>query len=170
VALFFFPQTRRFFDGWFRCLVASVLTQVFAVAVLSIFYVVIRGIVQQYAATFQDGMLTGSAERILMLFSVCASAVMFVWMTHYVFRIAHDIAGGAHAQFGGFFVGRQVTSPVSAMLGAGTHPSAPGGNAGPQAAPGGSAGAQGGQGSGSSGTGPQASRDYAFNRKVGPVR
>lgn len=154
VVLYFWEETRRFFNGWLSCLVTGMLTQVFTVALLSILVDVARDVISRYLTTYQGG-LVGAVEdtprRILVMLGACATTLMFGFLTYQAYKMAQTIAGGVNAEF--FRLSLPRLNPATAAAQAVTNAAnAAGGQAG---------------GAGAAAQAATAGRSYGFNRSVG---
>jgi len=160
IALYFFPYTRRWFDGWLRNLMTGVLVQVFTAALASMFVYAITALLNQ-AATGLKGSQAGQTDGgvvvagIMMLVVTALCCVIFGILSLALARIAASIAGGVHSEVTG------LARLAQAVRGGGRAlPPPAGGQGGADAGPGGGGAA----GRGATGVPP---REYAFNRNVG---
>jgi hypothetical protein len=160
MALFFFPFTRQWFDGWLRNLMAGVLVQIFTVSLGAMFVAVI-GVVLGQAATGLAGSQLGQVNggvvigEMMTLVVTALACLIFAILSGVLVIVAANIAGGIHAELG---IIRAPTWPGSGRDAA---PAAPATNPGNPSASSGT-----GTPSGPTGSGAP-SREYAFNRSVG---
>ena len=160
IALFFFPFTRRWFDGWLRNLMAGLLVQTFTVSLGAMFVAVI-GVVLRQAATGLVGTKLGELDggvvigEMMMLVVTALACLIFAILSGVLVVVAANIAGGIHAELGIIQSPSWGRSGDSEGLAA-----APAANQNP----GGSSGS--GYPAGPVGTGAPL-REYAFNRTVG---
>jgi type IV secretory pathway VirB6-like protein len=97
IALYFFPMSRKFFDGWLRCVVAGVLTQIFTIAWLAMFVATLIAMMTSIASS---GATEGDGDNIIMKVMTLVLAAglvnIFATMTAFSAYVAIRIAGGAH--------------------------------------------------------------------------
>jgi type IV secretion system protein VirB6 len=166
IPLYFFPFTRKYFDGWLSCVLATVLVQIFTAALAAMFVFVI-GMILSLAATGLADSTLGAANggvvigELMMLVITALFCCIFAILAGVLVYVAVRITGGAHAEMGRL----QAPSWMPSFGGGGNNPPPPGQPhaqiAGPH-----HGGAGGGvlPGPGTAGLPP---RDYAFNRNVG---
>lgn len=162
MALFFFPFTRRWFDGWLRNLMAGLLVQIFTVSLGAMFVAVI-GVVLGQASTALVGTKLGEVNggvvigEMMMLVVTALACLIFAILSGVLVVVAANIAGGIHAELG------IIQAPSWGRSGdREAPPSASPSNQNPS----GPAGPGSGNQSGPSGMGGSP-REYAFNRTVG---
>jgi type IV secretion system protein VirB6 len=158
IALYFFPTTRMFFDGWLRCVVAGMLTQIFTVGWLAMFVTSLQGMM----ATMQTGITAAAgssvddvATQIFTLILAGFLVAIFATMTTISTLMAIRISGGFHAPLG------NVTAPAPNSGHTTNHSQQY-----QTLLSGGSGGDGGGAGSGTN-PGGLPPRNYAFQRNVG---
>jgi len=152
IAMYFFEPTYMFFDGWFRAVVAGMLTQTFLIGDLSLMSNVLTGLLHTVGAeinpTGDDAANGDIGFMVWDMLGVFGLFVLFVAIAFLSVRLAMAITGGAHAQL--------MRLPRS------------GGGRPPSSSPpsgGSSGGAPGGSVSG--GGGSSSPRSYAFQNSVG---
>jgi len=160
IACYFFPFTRKFFDGWLSCVVAGMLTQIFAVGWLALFITSLQGMMQ----TMTDGITASAgpavndvATQVFMLILAGFLVSIFSAMTTISALLAIRISGGVHASLA------NITAPardLSPSYNHGNSPSSDGYGAAGSGSPNPSGEPTGLAPSGSS-------RAYAFQRSVG---
>jgi hypothetical protein len=105
IACYFFPFTRRYFDGWLSVVVASILTQIFVVGLLSMFLNVMTQVIRNAAVAtgtvaagqLGSGSTAGQALLLLVATVVCTS---FTGLTGFLAYVAAKIAGsGFHSEW-----------------------------------------------------------------------
>lgn len=164
MALFFFPFTRQWFDGWLRNLMAGVLVQIFTVSLGAMFVAVI-GVVLAQAATGLAGSQSGEVDggvvigEMMMLVVTALACLIFAILSGVLVIVAANIAGGIHAELG---IVRAPSWPGSNRETPASPPPVANQNASPGAP--GNPGGPAGSGPGGAGAPP---RQYAFNRTVG---
>jgi TrbL/VirB6 plasmid conjugal transfer protein len=105
VACYFFPFTRRFFDGWLSIVVAAILTQIFVVGLMSMFLNVmtqlVAGIVIATGATAPGQLGSGNtAGQALILLVAAFLCTTFSALTLFLAGVAAKIAGaGFHSEW-----------------------------------------------------------------------
>lgn len=155
IALFFFPFSRQWFDGWLRNLMAGVLVQIFTVSLGAMFVAVI-GVVLAQAATGLAGSKAGEVDggvmigEMMTLVVTALACLIFSILSGVLVIVAANIAGGIHAELGAI----QAPSWPGGDREASTPPSGSTGSNGPSTIAPGSA---------------DPGRQYAFNRTVGPA-
>jgi type IV secretory pathway VirB6-like protein len=164
VAMFFFEQTRPFFDGWFRAIIAGMLTQTFLVGDLALMATImtnllhaIGGEINPTAAFAADGDIGFLLWDLMGSFGLLVLFVVIALLSVY---LAVSISGGAHAQLAR--VPRMSSGRTPA-------PSAAAGSSGPAGQPGPSGG--GSVQPAGSGGGAAPPRSYAFQNTtpMGPA-
>jgi type IV secretion system protein VirB6 len=156
IACIFFPYTRRFFDGWVQALVTAMLSQIFIIALLTLFIVVLLNALGDFAVNLDNGvdigMLTAAFRN---MFVAAAMAILFCLLTWFALKLAASIGGSVGMSMPRIPV-REATRAVVSAVSNGSGAAGARGATGPAGAPG---------PAGSSGGGP--TRQYAFNRTVG---
>jgi type IV secretion system protein VirB6 len=123
VAMAFFDLTRPTFSGWFRAVMSAALTQVFLVALLSLFTTTLVNILTQAASTNPS---TGDAgggligQIFMCLFGIVAAG-FFAYLTYELLKLASAIAGAPHlaksayqqVASGAMAIGRSAASAVT---------------------------------------------------------
>ena len=101
IACYFFPFTRMFFDGWLRCVVAGMLTQIFTVGWLVMFVTSLQGMMQ----TMQNDIAANAGDSVEDVSTAIFTLILagfLVWtfsaMTGISALMAIRISGGAHAR------------------------------------------------------------------------
>lgn len=162
VAMYFFPYTRGWFDGWLRNLMTGVLVQIFSAALGAMFVFVI-GNVLNLMATGLAGTAIGQVDggvvigEIMMLVVTALACLVFGILSFMMLRVAESIAGGVHSEvsrLSSIAQGKAAAGGGGARAGGGRSDAAAGGGGG-GAAPSGAA---------SAGAPPRA---FAFNSTVG---
>jgi type IV secretory pathway VirB6-like protein len=146
VACYFFPFTRRYFEGWLSVAVASILTQIFVVGLLSMFLSVMTMVVTGVATatgTVAAGQLgsgnTAGQALLLLIATFCCTS--FAALAVFLAYVAAKIAGaGFHSEW------RQPL-PFRSSQPEPSHPTPQTGGSAPEAA--------------------DPDHTYAFNRTVG---
>lgn len=162
IALFFFPFTRRWFDGWVRNVMTGLLAQVFTVSLGSMF-VAVLGVVLDQAATPLAGTKLGEVNggvvigEMMMLVVTALACLIFAILSGVLVMVAANIAGGIHAGMG------TIQAPSWGGSAERASPPAPPSSNPPPSGP---AGPGGGDQSGPTSAGGLP-REYAFNRNVG---
>ena len=156
VALYFFPFSRRWFDGWLKNVVTAMLVQIFTVALGAMFIGVLTYILQQMSTGLvgsQAGQVDGGVVigDLMMLDVTAIVCLIFAGLEGYIVYLAISIAGGAHAQLSA--MPTPSWASVTGVSGGSTASHAP---APPYAPPPGAPLAT-----------PSPAPDYAFNRTVG---
>lgn len=164
IPLYFFPFTRKYFEGWLSCVLATVLVQIFTAALAAMFIFVIGMILTLAATGLAGSQLAGTnggvvIGEIMMLVATALFCCIFAILAGVLVYVAIRITGGAHAElgrlrmpsFGGFGGGGQPTSAPPAQQ---------------QIAGPGSNGNGGGIGHGGSAGNSPPPREHAFNRTV----
>lgn len=167
IPLYFFPFTRRFFDGWLSCVLATLLVQVFTAALAAMFVFVIGMILTLASTGLGDGALAAAnggvvIGELMMLVATALFCCIFSILSGVLVYVAVRITGGAHAELGKL----GAPSWMPSFGGGGNNPPPPGGQqqiAGPAGSGHGGAGGSIPHGPGTAGLPP---RDYAFNRNV----
>ena len=102
VFMFFFEPTRQFFDGWFRAVIAGMLTQIFLVGSLSLMVGVLTGLMHAIGGDVAPtGANAGNGDIGFMLwdmFGALGLICLFVVIAALSVHLAIQISGGAHAQ------------------------------------------------------------------------
>lgn len=101
VACYFFPLTRPFFDGWFRCVVGGMLTQLFTLGWLAIFLGNLNMLLAKINTAAQP--MGGSgvddiATELLGMVEAAAMVWIFSAMVALSAYMALRISNGAHSQ------------------------------------------------------------------------
>jgi hypothetical protein len=165
VALYFFPYTRGWFDGWLQNLMTGVLVQIFTSALGSMFIFVIGNVLTLAATGMGNNAQLGAVDggvvigEIMMLVVTALACLIFGILSVVIIQTAMSIAGGVHSE-------------ATRLTGIAKGGIIPGGSAGRQAAAAGGAPRSPGSGSPSDAPGGanppgQPPRQYAFNRTVG---
>jgi hypothetical protein len=142
IAMYFFEPTYMFFDGWFRAVVAGMLTQTFLIGDLSMLSTVLTGLLHTIGAELNPtGADAADGDIGFMVWDMLGVFGLFVLFAAIAFlsvRLAMAISGGAHAQlmrlprFGG---GRASSASPPALSSSGSgggsvQPAGPGGGSG----------------------------------------
>jgi hypothetical protein len=102
VAMLYFEQTRQFFDGWFRAIVAGMLVQLFLVGDLAMMTVSMNSYMTLISpAMTPNGDLSAKADVGFMLwdtFGVIVILSLFFLLAGVSIYLAVSISGGAHHQ------------------------------------------------------------------------
>lgn len=153
IALYFFPFTRKYFDGWLSVVVGGMLTQIFTIGWVVIFITSLGNMMTTIQAQNSGNVVNDIATSALLLILSWAFINIFAAMTGLSAYAAVRISGGIYMQI----------SRSDLSLNPASHHQAANQNVQPPAlpAPGG-----GGQDAALPGAGAPA-RDYAFNRNVG---
>jgi type IV secretion system protein VirB6 len=166
VSFFFFPFTRKWFDGWLSVLATGMLVQIFTAA-LGAMFVNVLGLILQQAATGMAGSQLGQVDggvvigELMMLVVAAAACCIFAIGAGALVLVASRIAGGVHADIG------RLSTP--SWLRSGNEGSAgQAGAGGSSPASGGGSGTPAGSSGGNS-TAQTPDRQYAFSRTVGPA-
>ena len=157
VCLFFFPMTRRFFDGWISCVVGGLLVQIFTVGWLALFILSLSGMMATIDQAAQgNGGVNDIASQLMTLILAGSLVAIFSAMTTVSAFVAVRISGGIYTglaemvpvRFSGNSPAPRPASPSAGGLGlAGVNA----GGSGPSGPP----------------DGADPNREYAFNRHVG---
>jgi type IV secretory pathway VirB6-like protein len=160
IPLYFFPFTRKYFDGWLSCVMTTILVQIFTAALASMFVFVV-GTILNLAATGLAGNQLANVDggvvigEIMMLVATALICFVFSILSGSLVYVAVRITGGAHAELG------KLRAPSWMPSWGGGGMQQPQQQTGPGGANGGSM-----HGLGGSGTAGQPPRDHAFNRTV----
>lgn len=105
IPMYFFPFTRRFFDGWLSCVLATVLVQIFTAALASMFVFVIGMILTRASTGLGDGALAAAnggvvIGELMMLVATALFCCFFSILAGVLVYVAVRITGGAHAELG----------------------------------------------------------------------
>ena len=170
IALFFFPYTRNWADGWVRQVATTVLVQIFVVALASFFIFVLNQVLTQVVHGLPVGLAEGGlapagaagdglVSAVMGLLLIAGCCFVFSILTGYIVMAARSIAGGAFNEIS------RLRVPSAGGVGGGGGYSGPAGHTGEQ----GPAGSHGQSGhAGPAGSAPaDPGRQYAFNRSVG---
>jgi type IV secretory pathway VirB6-like protein len=163
IAMYFFPFTRKFFDGWLSCVVAGMLSQIFTIGWLVMFISSLGGMMTTMAASAAgtgDGVANDIATQIFMIILAGCLVSIFSMMTAFSGYLAIRISQGAHAHIKGIAMpawatGRGISEIVQHQH---HHTRGDGGS-----------GASPDNASNGGGGGTSPNRQYAFNRSVGPA-
>jgi type IV secretory pathway VirB6-like protein len=113
VAMYFFPQARKFFDGWLRCCIAGVLTQIFTIAWLALFVATLVAMLTSIAANGPSASTTDNIVMKIMTLVLAAGLVsIFSTMTVFSAYLAIRIAGGAHIALPSFHASHSTHAPT----------------------------------------------------------
>lgn len=165
IPLYFFPFTRKYFDGWLSTVLCTLLVQVFTAALAAMFIFVIgmvlklasTGLADNQLANVDGGVVIG---EIMMLVATALFCCVFAILAGVLVYVAVRITGGAHAELGRL----RAPSWMPSFGGGGNNPPPPGGQ--PQIAGPHHGGAGGGVPLGP-GTAGHPAGGFAFNRHVG---
>jgi type IV secretion system protein VirB6 len=114
VAMAFFDLTRPTFSGWFRAVMSAALTQVFLVALLSLFTTTLVNTLTQVASSTPSTGDAGSGligQVFMCLFGIVAAG-FFAFLTYELLKLASAIAGAPHLAVSKY---QQVASGAMAM-------------------------------------------------------
>jgi hypothetical protein len=164
IPLYFFPFTRKYFDGWLSTVLCTLLVQVFTAALASMFIFVL-GMILTLAATGLAGNQLANVDggviigEIMMLIAAALFCCIFSVISAVLVYVAVRITGGAHAELG------KIKAPA-------WMPSFGGGGNNPASSPAshGQGGGHGGAGGGvppGPGTAGAPAGGFAFQRNVG---
>lgn len=168
IGLYFFPFTRKFFEGWVAVVAAGMLTQIFTIGWLEVF-VASLGNMMTTIQNQQTGNLSNDvATDVLTLILSGLLITIFSAMTSLSAYAAMRISGGIYAQIARtpdltLELPPHAPAPVGNTQQAALPP--PGGNG--SGLPSGNGGGAGGGTLGSGGPSTPQSRSYAFNHSVG---
>jgi type IV secretory pathway VirB6-like protein len=99
IAMYFFPMTRLFFDGWLRCVVAGILMQIFTIGWLALFLTTLTALLATITTAAHGGSgVNDIASQILALILAAALVSIFSTMTAFSALLAIRISSGAHAE------------------------------------------------------------------------
>lgn len=161
IPLYFFPFTRKYFDGWLSCVLCTLLVQVFTAALAAMFVFVIglilalaaTGLAGSRLATVDGGIIIGELMMLIITALVCC---IFAILAGVLVYVAVRITGGAHAELGKM----QAPAWMPSFGGGGNNPPPPP----PPPPPGGGHGGGSAQGADAGGSPPP--RFHDFNRNV----
>jgi TrbL/VirB6 plasmid conjugal transfer protein len=167
IPLYFFPFTRKYFDGWLSCVLCTLLVQVFTAALAAMFVFVIgmiltlaaTGLAGNQLATVDGGVIIGELMMLIITALVCC---IFAILAGVLVYVAVRITGGAHSELGKM----QAPAWMPSFGGGGNNPPPP-----PPPPPHGGGNHHGGAGGGvppGPGTAGHPPRDHAFTRNVSP--
>jgi hypothetical protein len=149
IPMYFFPFTRKYFDGWLSCVLGTMLVQIFTAALVSMFVFIIGKIIDLMAtgltgtalAKADGGVVIGELMMVIALALVC---LIFAVLAGALVYVAARITGGAHTELNRM----RAPSWMPSFGGGGNNPPPSGG------------------GQGGSLHGESSSREHAFNRSV----
>lgn len=102
VALYAFPQTQRIANGWISAVVTSILTQVFAVAILVLFVGAEQATVTRILAAASNGAAPNFIDELMVLLQ----AGLLMWIISMLVKqapgLASSIAGGVYQSMSSF--------------------------------------------------------------------
>jgi type IV secretory pathway VirB6-like protein len=158
IALFFFPAARMFFDGWLRCVVGCVLTNIFTIAWLVLFATILTGMLAKMtAASVAGGGADDIVTQVVTMLLAAALVSFFAAMTTFSMVLAVRISGGVSMQLRASYPSAGGATAPSPSYGSGhSHSGGGQGSAAPSHAGGPNA----------PGSVDQ-QREYAFNRSIG---
>lgn len=105
IPMYFFPFTRKYFDGWLSVVLGTLLVQVFTATLASMFIFVL-GLILNLAATGLTGNQLAAVDggviigELMMLIATSLFCCIFAILAGVLVYVAIRITGGAHAELG----------------------------------------------------------------------